>query len=639
MLHKLFVVLGLSLFLLVSPLLLEADFGGCAGIFGQVNQSAGDTAHFGVTSHRASAAEFSALKNYAGTYNTAENYSKVVGGHGTGLRSPTEQQWTQIASEAEFVDEVAAAAAVPSSVDQSKTPYFPPIGNQGKQGSCVAWSFGYYTKTFQEAQEHNWDLSAVKWQNQAPTPEYQSIIMSPVFIYNLQNNGNDSGLYYSNAVDLICNIGCCTYDKMRYNVSDYFSWPSEEAWSQAASYRGDNKGIQYLTVNTDQGIINLKNWIASGHLATISVDADKFSNLSRSDVWTSDAYVNPDTNHANTVVGYDDNLNYTEGGAAHFGAFKVANSWGVGGWENVSDGFYWISYEAMKQSVTLCMFYNDVEAYTPSLFASFSVSHPLRGECQIQIGVGNPKTATVYKNFYQYVSGGNYPFCSNKIVLDITEFKTAIGNVEGQSFYMAVYDSGTAATGTINSFAINNVSSTDTPLSTVNGNNVYVYASLPSPSPSPTPTLTPTATPVPTPTVTPSPTPTPTINPTPKPTPTTPPVPTTTATPTPTAAPTQTTAPTLPTVTTQPTTHPTSSSPTKTTPSNASTNPQKPNTTNSPTTSPTSTPIVTPEDAQSTAANYPVTALVITLIVAATLVVGLAVVLRRRKRASIRKSA
>jgi C1A family cysteine protease len=629
LLHKLIFLFSLSFFLLVPQLLLGADNGDNAGIFAQTNQSAGDTAHFGVTSHRATAAEFSAMKNYAGTYNAAENYSQVIGGHGTGLRAPTEQQWTQIASEAEFVDQVAAAAAVSSSVDQSKTPYFPPVGNQGKQGSCVAWSFGYYTKTFQEAQEHSWDLSAAKWQNQAPTPEYQSMIMSPAFIYNLQNNGNDSGLYYSNAVDLICNIGCCTYDKMRYNVSDYFSWPSEEAWSQAASYRGDSSGVQYLPVNTDQGIINLKNWIASGHLATISVDADKFSNLSSTDVWTSDAYVNPDTNHANTVVGYDDNLNYTEGGFTHFGAFKIANSWGVGGWENVSDGFYWMSYEAMKQSVTLCMFYNDVAAYTPSLFALFSVSHPLRGECQIQIGVGNPKTATVFKNLYQYLSGGNYPFCSNKIVLDITEFKTAIGNVEGQSFYMAVYDSGTSATGTINSFAINNVSSIGTPLSTVNGNNVYVYASLPSPSP--TPTLTPTATP--TPTVTPSPTPTPTINPTPQPTPTT------TATPTPTAAPTQTTAPASPTVTTQPTTHPTSSSHTKTTPPNTPTNQQTPVPTNTPTPTPTTTTPVATEDAQSTAANYPVTDLAIASVVAATLVVGLAVVLRRRKRASIRNSA
>lgn len=616
MLQRFFYVLGLSFFLLVSLLLLGVFYGGSAGSYTQISQSNGQAAHIGVTSHRATASEFSALKTYAGSYISDENYCRVVGGHGTGLSAPTEQQWRQMAGNTEFVDNIAVDAAVPSSIDQSKTPYFPPVGNQGKQGSCVAWSFGYYTKTFQEAQEHSWDLNLAKWQNQTPTPEYQSKIMSPAFIYNLQNNGSDNGLYYSSAVDLICNIGCCTYDNMPYNVSDYLSWLSEAAWTQAAYYRGDSSGIQYLPVNTDQGIINLKNWIASGHLATVSVDADKFQVLSKTDVWTSDSYVNPDTNHANTVVGYDDNLNYTEGGATHFGAFKIANSWGVGQWENVSDGFYWISYEAMKQSVTLCMFYNDSAAYTPSLFASFSISHPLRGECQIQIGVGNPKTATVFKNFNSFVSGGNYPFCTNRVVLDITEFKTLVGNVEGQSFYMALYDSGTAATGTINSFAVNDTSSRDTPLSTVNGNIVYVYASLPTPSPSPSPTAAPTSTLTITPSPTPAATSTPTPTAAPSATPTTPPTPIATDTPNPSPAPIQTSAPALPVATTQPTANPTHQ--------------QTPTPINMPTPTATSTPATT-EDAQSTQGNYPTAALAIAIIATAAVAVGLAVALKRSR--------
>ena len=47
---------------------------------------------------------------------------------------------------------------VPSSWDNSATNWFPPIGNQGSEGSCVSWACGYYTKTFQEAKEHNWNL-------------------------------------------------------------------------------------------------------------------------------------------------------------------------------------------------------------------------------------------------------------------------------------------------------------------------------------------------------------------------------------------------------------------------------------------------------------------------------------------------
>jgi hypothetical protein len=58
---------------------------------------------------------------------------------------------------------------------------------------------------------------------------------------------------------------------------------------------------------SDSGLESLKNWVASGNLATISVDANQYSNLTSNDVWTLDTYVNPSENHANTVVGYDDN--------------------------------------------------------------------------------------------------------------------------------------------------------------------------------------------------------------------------------------------------------------------------------------------------------------------------------------------
>ena len=450
------------------------------------NQSRSHTQN-GVTEHKATAQDVQALKNYIGTYEENKNYNQIINGHGTGLQPPTEQEWAEIAADSEVIENVALADNPPASVDQSTTVYFPPIGSQGALGSCVAWSVGYYTKTFQEAQEHNWGVSAAKWQNMVPSPEYQSKIMSPEFIYNLCNNGVDSGLNYANTISLLCNIGCCTWDKMPYNQSDYVSWPTEEAWTQAALYRGDKNGIQYLYVYTDQGIGSLKSWVASGHLATISIDAGQYNKLSSSDVWTSTMYVNPKTNHANTIVGYDDSISYVENGTTKTGAFKVANSWGVGGWEQVPDGFYWISYEAMKQAVTYCMCYNDMTDYKPELLAAFSINHPIRSECTIQIGIGNPVNTSVVKSFNQYVSGGNHPFCANKIVMDITEFKTLVSDENKQTYFISVYDStGTSATGTINSFSINGVSSSSVPCSTVNGKSVYVNVSL-SPSPPPVP--------------------------------------------------------------------------------------------------------------------------------------------------------
>ncbi|MCW4046761.1 MAG: PKD domain-containing protein [Candidatus Bathyarchaeota archaeon] len=437
-----------------------------------------------ITQHKITAAELEQLKNSIGVYEPDQNYTQLVDGHGTGMRSPTDAEWQEIAATAYLVDSVdyKVGDGAPSAVDQSATPWFPPIGNQGSQGSCVAWSVGYYVKTFQEAQEHGWDLSGASWIGGyygQPTVSYQNRIISPAFIYNLCNGGVDKGLTYVEAIQLVCSVGACSWEKMPYNLSTYTAWPSEAAWTEAALYRGNSSGIQYMSLSTSTGLDNLKNWIASGHLATISVDSDKYSALTSADMWTLDNYNNLNTNHANTIVGYDDSKNYTEGGTVHYGAFKIANSWGVGGgWENVPDGFYWISYEAMKQRVGFCMFYYDMVGYQPQLFATFRIDHPLRNECDIKIGLGNTTSPIATKSFSQYIDGGSYPFCQNNIVFDITELMNYVPTVLGRSFFLRVYDSGTSAVGSVAKFAVDHEDSPDAPRQTVQSTAVYLNVTL-----------------------------------------------------------------------------------------------------------------------------------------------------------------
>ncbi|HEY5532173.1 MAG TPA: hypothetical protein VIK22_09260, partial [Candidatus Anoxymicrobiaceae bacterium] len=55
-----------------------------------------------------------------------------------------------------------SAASLPSKVDLSRGDL--PIGNQGKQSSCVAWASSYYYKTLQEAKDHSWSLSTASHQ-------------------------------------------------------------------------------------------------------------------------------------------------------------------------------------------------------------------------------------------------------------------------------------------------------------------------------------------------------------------------------------------------------------------------------------------------------------------------------------------
>jgi hypothetical protein len=433
--------------------------------------------------HKIAVSDLIKLKTRIGASSEDARYNQLIDGHGTGLLPPTDEEWANIAANTYVVDSISfnTATETPSSVDHSNESWFPPIGNQDGQGSCVAWAVGYYMKTYQEAKEHGWDLSAALWEGGYyghPSLAYQDEIMSPAFIYNLINYGVDGGSTFYDAINLVCSIGVSSWKKMPYNHADHTSWPSEEAWNEAPFYRGNSSGYEYLWLSDDQDVTDLKNWIASGHLAIIGVDADQYSQLTDSDVWTLDNYVNPSENHANTIVGYDDSIEYLEEGQVRHGAFKIANSWGVGGWENVPDGFYWISYEAMKQRLGYCMFYYDMIGYQPMLLASFRMDHSKRGECRIIVGMGNKNNPIQTKRFDDYINGGSQPFCTNDMVFDITEFMKSVTDLQNQQFFLRVYDGGSLTTGTIEKFAINNALSSDPPISTINSGYVYAYVTF-----------------------------------------------------------------------------------------------------------------------------------------------------------------
>jgi len=474
----------LAMFLLISMLVLS--FNGDVVIAYKSGENGTNQFVFEkarIVEHKISASDIERLKKQIGTYTATENYNKVINGHGTGWRPPTEEEWTQMANNGYIVERISLGETIqtPSFVDHTAKPWFPPIGDQDGEGSCTAWAVGYYMKTFQEAKEHNWDLSGALWDRGQPSVEYQDRIISPDFIYHLINNGIDEGSSPPTAINLICSIGASSWEKMPYNPSDHTSWPSEEAWREAPLYRGNSSGWQFMWVHTDGDVASLKNWIASDNLAAITVDAGKiwdyfwgWSLLPSNDMLTLDNYGPPWTDHwhETTIVGYDDNIEYVEQGQTRHGAFKIANSWGIGSgltpWEHIPDGCFWISYEAMKQHVGYCDFYHDRTGYKPDLVASFRITHSKRGECSIMVGVGSQT-----KSFSQYIRGGDQPFCSNNILFDITEFKEVIPNMYGQQFFLEVCDEGSSTTGTITKFAVEYAESANPPISTINGGSIY----------------------------------------------------------------------------------------------------------------------------------------------------------------------
>jgi hypothetical protein len=433
--------------------------------------------------------EFNRLKEREGVYEEGKNYNIVIDGHGTGLRPPTEAQWRQIRMLPVVVDEIVfTRKAAPPSHDNSTTNWFPPIGSQGAEGSCVSWACCYYTKTFQEAKEYGWDLSGCTW-NGEPSSGCQGHIFSPDFVYHQVNGGQDGGSTYFDNMNLMERVGCCSWEKMPYDDSDSATWPNEDAWREAPWYRSLT-GYTVMYVHTDPALQDLKELLADTNLAVISIQAGFYDSLTSQDLWTVDKYNPWGTNHANTVVGYDDNYGpYQEDGDPNtYGAFKVANSWGTGGWENVPDGFYYISYECMKQRIQYIMFYENRIGYEPEMISVFQLSHSLRGECETTVGIGNMSLPDSIKPFDQYDNkGGAHPFPANNMVMDITEFMPYVSSPP--EFFLEVYDGYTDTTGTIDFFSIEIYDdyasgvpidthvSQSPPVSTINGSSVYATTS------------------------------------------------------------------------------------------------------------------------------------------------------------------
>lgn len=94
--------------------------------------------------------------------------------------------------------EASSNSVLPSYVDNSKSKYFPPIMNQGVQGSCAACSSTYYVYTNMYAMANDIDVKG-----NDPLNQYK---FSPKFTYNFANSGWDTGSNVSIDMGIICSM-------------------------------------------------------------------------------------------------------------------------------------------------------------------------------------------------------------------------------------------------------------------------------------------------------------------------------------------------------------------------------------------------------------------------------------------------
>ncbi|MDC8106005.1 MULTISPECIES: C1 family peptidase [Chryseobacterium] len=191
-------------------------------------------------------------------------------------------------------------------------PGLPAIGDQGAEGSCVAWATAYTTAS---GLESNFKGVTAK--------------RSPEYVYNQIKLGScDAGAYVSDGLNLIKNQGVCSWAEMPYTDTGCSTQPNSSQKNAASTH----KFTTWATVDKTD-ISNVKTLLSMNLPIVIAVTVDySFDHLSSSNGWIWKSHSGSSRGgHAIAVIGYDDAKQ----------AFKVQNQWGTN-WGN--NGYFWIDY-------------------------------------------------------------------------------------------------------------------------------------------------------------------------------------------------------------------------------------------------------------------------------------------------------
>lgn len=218
----------------------------------------------------------------------------------------------------------------------------PPVGDQGHQNACGAWSLGYACRSFYNLEQD---------------PVYKTIkkaddgkVISPQFIYNLLNHGENRFIELPDALRLLVDTGACSIRTWKMLPPTFFPLKQQPRKLQLAE--AENFKIRDFSQIDDNTLLqDIKAQLRSGIPVIFSAYFDPvFFRDGHGYVNTKDykhgiPYVwrtyHPDTEHstdstdlchAMVFVGYDDSLR----------AFEFMNSYGTK-WGN--KGFGWLSYD------------------------------------------------------------------------------------------------------------------------------------------------------------------------------------------------------------------------------------------------------------------------------------------------------
>ncbi|MBZ5857349.1 C1 family peptidase [Flavihumibacter profundi] len=289
---------------------------------------------------------------------------------------------------------------LPESANLQK--FAPAVGNQGNQGSCVAWSSAYGARSILEAARTG----------QAPN----TVKFSPSFLYNQIGLEDCQGSYIIKAMEYMTKQGSVPYDQFPYTDNDCSRVPDRSLISDAAQFK--MRGFNRLSDGDRTDALDIraiKENLAQGAPVVIGmmVGQSFMQDMMGKDVWVpqqGDRNLMGFGGHAMCVVGYDDRK--------YGGSFLLMNSWGPE-WGN--NGFAWVRYGDFKYFVR--------EAYglDPMRQVGAAANTPLIGEVGLVEMANTGKKMEVKGYISLHLTEGNR-FVTNSPLKPGTRFKMEVKN-------------------------------------------------------------------------------------------------------------------------------------------------------------------------------------------------------------------
>lgn len=301
--------------------------------------------------------------------------------------------------------------ALPASVDNSTTAYFPPIIDQ-QGGSCAqAAGIGYM---------FTYELNRLLQRDARASDDHR---MSYLFVWNMINGGQDQGSMVESGLQIAKQYGVMSEEDFGSSFVYNYKWATGyEHYLRAMR----NRASEILSF--EDSIPLIKRYLYDGGdgsrpggVVTFSTMAEGWRFMRDYDGPSATGYhcllthLGTDGSHALTIAGYDDLVTYVDDqGVRHTGAFIVVNSWGTYSHDN---GRFYLPYDFFRdpdvKSMELSNSMNGVRVttYEPKLIFRIGLSYTSRDDLRFGMNEGQnrnqqlPSTSFYFSHIFYHQGG------------------------------------------------------------------------------------------------------------------------------------------------------------------------------------------------------------------------------------------